>query len=418
MSKPILHNTASYAFDAAREHDITFQYSGPQAFSNTLMIRRNDTNEIIYNGTQTTMQLKHTIPANTLSNGVLYNVVVYITDRDGSNSDISDALIFYCYSAPEFGINITENQVIGDASYHVAVTYAQAEGEALQSYQVVLYNTNKKAIYTSPIRYDTTLPVPISSLENNGSYYIRATGETINHMQLDTGYIYFMVQYIQPGYYSYLVAENNSRAGVVDLTSFIVSIEGRSIDGNDPVFREGDLIDTIHGPAVTFDHGFKILSDFLLRLCFYPCGRNVTPLRLSNGSLHILLTERRGTYFNSGGEKLYYELSIKSGETCYIIKSEYVDVPDDTDVLYLWIKKKENRYELHLISIKTALWGNIDSYTWGDLSDYTWENIKRITINGKNSALWDELTAYTWNDLQSNTWDNIRRITSGENNKL
>lgn len=418
MSKPILHNTASYAFDATKDHEFTFQYSGSQAFSNTLIVRRNDTYETVYSVQQTTMQLKHTLPANTLTNGKLYNVSIYVTDRDGNNSDVSEPLIFCCYSTPEFAINITENQIIGDSSYNVVVAYAQTEDEALQSYQVILYDQSKQVIYSSSTRYDTALLVPISGLENNTTYYIRATGETINHMSLDTGYVKFTVKYILPSYYSYLVSENDRRAGTILLSSFYVSIEGRTLDGSAPIFSEEDLVDTVNGSGIIFDHGFRIDNDFIMRLCFYPCGRNVSPLKLSNGLLDIILTERRGVYWNTNGEKLYYELSIKSGNTYYIIRSEYVDIPDDTDVLYLWIKKKNNLYELHLISIKTALWGNIDSYTWGDLSDYTWENIKRITSNGKNSTLWDELNRFTWNDLQSNTWDNIRRKTSGENYKL
>lgn len=412
MSKPILYQTASYAFDAAKDHDFEFQYSGPQAFSNTLIIRNNETNEIVYHAAQTTMQQRHTLPAGSLSNGVLYNVCVFTTDRDGINSELSDPLIFYCYSTPSFDVNITENQVISDSSYQVAVSYAQDDEEPLQSYQVTLYNTSKQALYTSPVRYDTALPVSINSLEDNASYYIRATGETVNHMALDTGYVFFMVKYIQPNYYSFLVAENNRGAGVIDLTSFIVSIEGRTLDGTDPQFLEGDLADTINGSEIVFDHGFQISSDFLLRLCFYPCGQNVSPLRLGNGTLDIVLTERRRY------GKLYYELTINSGQTYYIITSEYVDVPDDTDILYLWVKKKQDLCELHLISIRTALWGNVDDYTWADLSEYTWENVKRITINGTNSTIWDELAGYTWQNLESHTWDNIRRITNGENNQL
>jgi len=416
LAKPILYNTASYAFDATKAHDFEFQYSGSQAFSNTLIVRKNDTNEVVYNASQTTMLLKHTLPAGSLSNGYIYNVCVFTTDRDGNNSELSDPLIFRCYGTPVFDLNISENQVITASSYNVTTTYSQSEDEPLQSYQVVLYNTKKQPIFTSSIRYDATLPLSINGLEDNASYYIRATGETVNHMPLDTDYIYFMVKYIQPNYYSFLVAENNGTAGVVDLTSFIVSIEGRTLDGSDPLFREGDLLDTVNGSGIVFDHGFKIQSDFLLRLCFYPCGRNVSPLRLSNGTLDIVLTERRGTYSDSNGEKLYYELSINSGKTYYIVRSEYIDVPDDTDILYLWVKKKNSLCELHLISIKCALWGNVDGYTWGDLSDYTWENIKRITINGANSANWDELSSYTWQELDSRTWDDIRRITSGENN--
>lgn len=412
MSKPILFQTASYAFDSAKAHDFEFQYSGPQACSNTLIIRNNETSEVVYQAAENTMQLKHTLPAGSLANGILYNVRVFTTDRDGNNSELSDTLIFYCYSTPSFDINITENQIISDSSCQVTVSYVQKEEEPLQSYHVTLYNTNKQALYTSPVRYDTALPVSIGSLEDNAAYYIRATGETVNHMLLDTGYIYFMVKYIQPNYYSFLVAENNRGAGVIDLTSFIVSIEGRTLDGTDPQFLEGDLSDTVDGSGIVFDHGFQISSNFLLHLCFYPCGQNISPLRLSNGTLDIVLTERRRY------AKFYYELSIKSGKACYLINSEQVDEPDNTDILHLWVKKKQSLYELHLISIRTALWGNVDDYTWADLSDYTWENIKRITINGTNSAVWDELAGYTWQNLESHTWDNIRRITNGENNQL
>jgi hypothetical protein len=111
MAKPILYNAD--AWDSSKEKTFNFLWEGNQSFGNILQIRNNLTDKIVYEESETTMQLKHTVPANTLKNGILYNVRVAVIDIDNNVSEYSDPMLFYCYTTPTFTFdNIQENQVI------------------------------------------------------------------------------------------------------------------------------------------------------------------------------------------------------------------------------------------------------------------------------------------------------------------
>lgn len=348
MSKPILTIDATYAFDAAEDRAFIFTYSGGQLKSNTLVIKNNQTNAVVYNGTQTTMLLKHKVPANTLSNGTLYNVSVKVTETNGNVSEISNSLLFYCYSAPIFKMNISEGQIITNASFSTEITYSQAEGEQLQSYYVVLYDTQHQEIYRSSVRYDTTLPVMLNSLEDNKSYLVRAFGETLNHMELDTGYITVAVKYITPSMYSYLVAENDSRNGVIVLTSNITSIEGHTVDGSDPVYIDG-CIDTKNGASIVFDQDFMIKSDFSFNLIKKRCGQNKINIGFSNGTQSMIITERVGNFDTDNNEEtIFYELRLDYLSSTEIVYSNRIQTPSDDQFLSLWVKRKDNLFDLTL----------------------------------------------------------------------
>ena len=101
------------AFDKTKEQIFSFVWNGNQSFGNILMICENQSNKVIYQEKQNTMQLKHTLPANTLNNGVLYNARIAVVDIDNNISEYSDPILFYCFTTPTFIFdNIEENQII------------------------------------------------------------------------------------------------------------------------------------------------------------------------------------------------------------------------------------------------------------------------------------------------------------------
>ena len=101
------------SFDASIGTTIKFSWLGNLPVSNTLRIKNNETNEVVYEVTQTTMRLEHTISSgNNLINGVLYNASVKVTDSNNSDSEWSDVLLFYCFTTPTFSINIEQEQII------------------------------------------------------------------------------------------------------------------------------------------------------------------------------------------------------------------------------------------------------------------------------------------------------------------
>ncbi|SHO53699.1 hypothetical protein [Anaerocolumna xylanovorans] len=349
--KPIIYNIS--AFDALLEHTITFIYNGNQPFSNTCIIRNNTTNIVVYQNTQETLQLKHIIPSNALANGALYNISLYITDQSGIVSEMSDAVLFYCYSTPSFTIdNLIPNQVVRNSSYEITLTYNQPEGESLQYFQVLLYNTNKNQIWTSGVKYNTnTLSAKLSSLEDNAVYYVRATGLTINGMELDTGYIYFSVNYVQPNVYALIALENLKNEGSVKIQSNIIALSAKC-NGGAPKYISNDYIDLSSGSYLYFDEGFSLNDNFTINIKGYGFNLFSTILEMTNGNDTIKLLMGRGVYESeNNGQRIYFELNVPSAFSYYTIRSNYITV--FADVVSIWIRRKNNVYDVYAEVLST-----------------------------------------------------------------
>lgn len=142
LNKPQLYIESGYAFDARYDREFKYLWSSGnnQSIANTLIIRDNETNSIVYNNKQETLLLKHILPANTLQNGKTYNVSIQVFDRDGKASELSDTLIFKCYTTPTISLNVINEQVIRNSSYLFIINYEQIEGEELQYYSLELYD--------------------------------------------------------------------------------------------------------------------------------------------------------------------------------------------------------------------------------------------------------------------------------------
>ena len=85
------------AFDATQAHVFTFNvYSGSQITGSKLTIKNNATLETAYDGTITSYAFEHTVPANTLTNGVYYQASIQTMDAQGNFSPASNIIQFYC----------------------------------------------------------------------------------------------------------------------------------------------------------------------------------------------------------------------------------------------------------------------------------------------------------------------------------
>ena len=72
-----------------------------------------------------------------------------------------------------------------------------------------------------------------------------------------------------------------------------------------------------------------------------------TILQLSNGEKTINLYKKKGSYLSQGGiEKVYFELRIPSGISYYVIQSNYINIPNETDILSIWVRRIGNVYGL------------------------------------------------------------------------
>lgn len=353
LSKPQLYIDASYAFDARYERE--FKYLWPsgnnQSVANTLIIRDNETNTIVYNTKQETLLLKHVLPANTLQNGKTYNVCIQVFDRDNNASELSDTLIFKCYTTPTLSLNIVNEQVIRSSSYLFIVSYNQIEGEELQYYSLELYDGNKQRLYNTGAKYNIESGITLSDFTDNTSYYIKAYGQTINHMEIETDFILFHVEYIKPELYSYMTVENRELYGDIQFTSFLVSIEGKGVNG-EPTYIDGDYVDTVNGTNIRFDDNFSI-NNGLISLVGRNFKINEPFLIMKNNTYHTMtFTWKYGTYEKENDiEKWYVELKCVDNRVITYHMSNLILPPDNNKLLDIQIKIVNNYID---ITVKDA----------------------------------------------------------------
>ena len=337
----------SDAWDAFNEKTFRFVYEGNQSFGNVLIIKNNLTGEIVYQGTETTMQLKHTVPTNTLKNGHLYNVRVAVLDIDNNLSEYSEPMLFYCYTTPTFTFdNIQENQIVKNASYQVYMSYEQIENEPLQSWEISLYDTSQSKIRSSGVCYEDSIKYTLTDLEDNQNYYIKATCITLNGFEVDTGFIPFSVNYKQPSVYSILTLENIKNNGYIKLQSNIRAVEAHSKKNVEYIDNE---YVNLQDNTVYIDDDFSLDDDYIINLLGYNITPNTLIMQLSDGKNKVNLYLRKGIYdVNNNKEKTFIELSVPIGFTHYVCYSNYIDNPKDTDMLDIWIKKKKGLYSVYI----------------------------------------------------------------------
>ena len=129
LTTPILYSQV--AFDATNAQAFVFGViGGDQVTQNKLTITNQSTNEVVYDQTQTSYSFVHTVPANTLTNGVYYSAYLITYDANGNASSQSNSIQFFCYSTPSFQFtNLPIGNIITNSSFAFEVTYNQSQGE-------------------------------------------------------------------------------------------------------------------------------------------------------------------------------------------------------------------------------------------------------------------------------------------------
>jgi hypothetical protein len=345
--KPILYNINS--FDANNQQIFSFVWEGNQSFGNKLIICDNNvSNTIVYQEPQTTMQLKHTLSKNILKNGHYYNAKVIVIDIDGNESEPSDPILFHCFTTPTFKFdNISGNDIIKNSSYQVNMTYNQIEGEPLQSWEISLYDMSQSKIQGSGVKYTDEIKYTLTDLEDDQRYYIKATCMTLNGMEINTGFILFKVEYKRPSVYSLLTLENIYNSGYIKLQSNIRAVEARSL--KEVEYINNDCVN-LKNNTVYINDDFSLSDDFVINLLGYDLS-NALIMQLSDGNNNVNLYLRKGTYdINNNVEKTFVELNVPLGFTSYVCHSNYIDNPSKTDMLDIWVKKKNGLFSVYIIN--------------------------------------------------------------------
>lgn len=275
------------AFDATQAHVFTFNvYSGSQITGSKLTIKNNATLETVYDGTETSYAFEHTVPANTLTNGVYYQASIQTMDAQGNFSPASNIIQFYCYSAPTLVFNnIPTANIIPSASFAFEVKYNQAEGEALDNYVFNLYTTAGTPISTSGRLYNTTTTVPtvfaytFSGFNNGEDYVVEVNAVTVEGTQITTGKQTVFIQYSQPGMFSSLYLTNNCKNGYITVQANVIGINGEAdpMPPNYEILLGENVVKLQGNQYVQWTEGYEIPENFTLRIWGYFVDDTLAP---------------------------------------------------------------------------------------------------------------------------------------------
>lgn len=351
------------AFDATTATNVQFAWTGDQSFGSILTIRDNETNAVVYTASNESMGRTHPIPAGTLSNGTCYNAFLEVLNADEEViSEKSNTVIFYCYSTPLILFDgITSDSIIPNSTYTIMASYAQEEHDVLSQYQIVLYDVNQAVVQNPGIKYQTEYTTSFNQtftgLENNTSYYVRATGKTAHDMFVDSGFLRIFVRYENPEVFSRLDLVNDSRNGNISITSNLISIIGKTEDGEEPPYINGEMVDLRDG-KVTFSEGFAFGDSWTMGASFCAIKPNTQMISWTDdGALASIVYREDVFVLNNNVKKGYFELLLdgpmdEEGKPVWhtIINSNFIDpITSDTTKYTLWIVKKDGYYGINAV---------------------------------------------------------------------
>lgn len=360
LTRPTL--LAMAAFDATQEQIFSFAVTGTSAqiVANQLIIRNNDTNDIVYQEKQESFKYEHIVNPNELTNGTYYNATISVFDADGNESPTSIPIQFWCYTEPVIQFtNIPTSGIVTNASFNFQFSYTQAENEPLNSYVMNLYNSSQVQISTSGIQYADNETPPyngsytFTGFENNTVYYVQLTGTTTEGTIVSTILQQFTVQYTKPDLFTLVQLTNNCDEGYVSITSNIILIEGSS-NPDPPTYINNQEVDlTDEGSWVQWNEGFSITGDMMARVWFRNPNEYSTLVQFSNTNGQTIKLNFMLGYENvdSTDMEAYIEAYVESAAGySYYIYSNYVTPLADTADYVVYLTRVNDIYSLQLLT--------------------------------------------------------------------
>ena len=361
------------ALDATQANTITFIANGGEPIvKNEIKILTNDGEEtVVYSHIEQTTELGQIVPANTLTNGSYYKVLFRTYDASDNTSEWSNYQPFYCFSTPTLTFNISDEQIIHDSNFDLTLTYNQSENERLGKAIIYFYDINGEMISNSGYVFNSNLPpvifdFPLSNLENNTGYKIKADAVTVNNNVLTTGLLTFYVSYeivdtegkVYPEVYScegrihavsspIIRATTGSNEHNPDVLSYIshTKLDLTSVVGEVNV-------DNPYSYWVHWYDLYPISTFFLFRLWFYPARTSFHVAKIISDTNVVNIYYRRG------------------------VTEDYISIRSDDGI-------KVDR------GIGTICNGNTKIFLWVRVKGQTWDVQTEILSNPTTSLHWN-----------------------------
>ena len=343
---PILKTIVS--FDATKDKVIEFSLDRMNRIPSSMevIIKNNETDEIVFSDTVAigVGSKNYTILANSLINNVRYKCSIIVYDPSGVPSPESNSVRFYCIETPRFNFLNVPYQ-LNDSYLNVEMEYLQTGlvYDPLQSFYIEMINSKSQLFFKSDVYYivENNIPsIEIFNIEENEGYIITAYGETLNGLAIEVSQELF-VQFSRPSSFSALILNNMYDRGNIRIVSNIKGLQGDVI--GEEIYIDNEKIDlSKEGNEVLFQKGFEIKSEFYLKMAIEKLQPNLWKpfLEIFQDDKHLQFYFRQSVFkCNNNESKVYVELVQDNGVLKHIIKSNYITPLEETEQLFVGIKK-------------------------------------------------------------------------------
>lgn len=336
MARPKIKHIAP--FDAGEDHDIILVWSGNRAHANRIIIRDNETNTEVFNDVVSSFALTHTIPADTLQNGRKYIIQACVYDEENVESPLSEKVLFYTFSTPEYYFdNLPADSILTNSSFTASIHYYSSDWEDIGKYIFYLYDSSGKQLLTSSEMTDSAeIEYTYRGLDNNTAYYIRWKAVTVNGMELDTGCQQVFVKFENPNTYARIYATPVPSQGCIQVATNLIVIQYNGTDNFDYIDGMIDLRDK----TLYYDEGFLIKDDFSVIIRGVHLWQNADILKMKNDVSGLTLSSH---IYTDG--KLRFRLLVPNGVGNYLLYSEPL-VFENNDMVTIAIRRKGSVYQL------------------------------------------------------------------------
>ena len=359
MYKPIL--TKVSAFDCTKGTTFSFGWKGAQAFANELVIKDAETLQIVYKLKIETMSLLHEMNISLgttgseitgiVQNGRQYQAEIAVFDKEGTKSDYSDPVTFWCFSKPE--LRITNKDVLAGvitmSSLYLNFYYNQKEGEPLNEYYIELYDDASHLLQKSKTYYgfrsEEYLEYRLDGLTNNHTYQINVVATTVHGLKTETGKVKFSVKYDKMGIGA-LIRLKDIGNGNISIGSNFKILDVKS-NPEDPTYINNEEIDLRKPDSwVEYFDGFKVSGNYELKVALRDIQNHFSIIFKNENEQTLKITYHYFyiDYEDKRERKYYFRLTVGDGR--YIVNSKLFDKPDIDQNIVIDTRHKNGFYAI------------------------------------------------------------------------
>lgn len=216
-----------------------------------------------------------------------------------------------------------------------------------------MFSSNQTTIiYDSGVRYvGNGLTVRVPQMVDDTTYYLYATGKTVNGIEIETKKICIVCDYLKPDVFLTFRADNIAEEGCVRLSTNYVLVEGES-NTDSLIYIDDERISLLNGEEVYFNKGFSA-NNFYIQLVVDSIPDFARFISFDMKNVKSNITYNYGYFQDMDTKEYYLELEAYyyiggKKKISYIQRSNRITPLSDDESLFIWIRHVDGTFDLKI----------------------------------------------------------------------